>query len=162
MSRSNIGVGLGLLVALASFGCSASHQLAGDAGPREDAQVVGMVGPPCVPVLVPAGGFSPSETFVETYTPACGEPPFEGIPSRPPIGVCVVSGLDGDPRPGCTDDCASREQIERHTFCTCRCGGNPGTGPFCACPGGSRCVRLVEHGGRSGGSFCVPDRIVTP
>lgn len=144
-----------------AMGCAASHVRDGHAAPdaSTDAAPGGVLGPPCVPTLVPEGGFSAAEVTVESYTPVCGEPPFEGIPTRPPIGVCVVYGLEGDPRPGCTSDCASAADVAQRTFCTCRCGGDPGTGPFCTCPADARCERLIEHGGRSGGSFCVPDAL---
>lgn len=145
-----------LLVAVAAVGCAESHTRRGDAE-LEDAAIPAVLGPSCVPVFVPEGGFSGLEVSVETYTPVCGEPPFEGIPTRPPIGVCVVYGLEGDPRPGCTTGCADPEDVATRTFCSCRCDGDPGTGPFCACPSGAHCEGLIAHGGRSGGSFCVPD-----
>ncbi|MDQ3034757.1 MAG: hypothetical protein M3Y87_20265 [Myxococcota bacterium] len=151
---------LGSLLSLSMLvaGCTASHTRGDhhDAAAPDDVASATQVGPPCVPVLVPEGGFARTEVSVETYTPSCGEPPFEGVPTRPPIGVCVVYGLGGDPRPGCTSGCARPEDIAERTFCTCRCGGDPGTGPFCTCSSGARCERLVAHGGRSGGSFCVP------
>ena len=148
---------LGLAASVAA-GCAESHVRDGRSPPvpGADAGIATVLGPPCIPTFVPEGGFSSAEVSVETYTPVCGEPPLEGIPTGPPVGVCVVYELDGDPRPECTGRCASSTEVARRTFCSCRCDGDPGTGPFCACPSGARCERLIEHGGWSGGSFCVP------
>lgn len=152
-------LGLGV-AALAATGCAESHvRDPHTEGGGTDAGIPTVLGPACVPTVVPEGGFSSAEVTVETYTPVCGEPPLEGIPTRPPIGVCVVYALEGDPRPGCTRDCSSPVEAARRAFCTCRCDGDPGTGPFCACPADARCERLVEFGGRSGGGFCVPDSL---
>lgn len=159
LARSSLLV---VVLAHAVAGCALSHTLGEDGGrpaTAPDAATVGTLGPSCVPVLVPAGGFTSSEIFVETYTPVCGEPPLTGVPTRPPMGVCVVYGLEGDPRPGCTTGCASPADVAERTFCTCRCGGDPGTGPFCTCPEATRCEQLVSYGGRSGGAFCVPDSL---
>jgi len=44
-------------------------------------------------------------------------------------------------------------------YCSCRCDGPDGTGPFCACPSGFECTALVanigERGSASAGSYCV-------
>jgi len=45
-------------------------------------------------------------------------------------------------------------------YCSCRCDGPAGTGPFCACPSGFECRHLVDQYGTStadqgAGSYCL-------
>lgn len=151
-------VGL-LFLVLCITGCAETHvrpvdMLPMDGGPLE----VPSFGEPCIPVGTPAGGFHRTEVYVESYTPVCGEPRLEGVPTRPPIGTCVVYHLEGDPRSECAPGtCADPADAERRAFCTCRCDGDASTGPFCECGSGYRCERLLELGGRfTSGSYCVP------
>lgn len=95
------------------------------------------VGDPCIPEHVPQGGFDDAETYVETSSSECM--------SR----VCLVRGLEGDPRPDCTSGCASEHEVARSVYCSCRCDA-AGSDPGCACPDGYRC----EDAGRLG-SYCV-------
>jgi hypothetical protein len=48
---------------------------------------------------------------------------------------------------------------EKSVYCSCRCDGPEGTGPFCACPSGFECAPLVASFGTSGnsfaGSYCI-------
>lgn len=97
------------------------------------------VGDPCSPEHVPQGGFDPAETYVESSSTECM--------SR----VCLVRGLEGDPRPDCTSGCSDEVAIEEHVYCSCRCDDD-GSTPGCECPGGYHC----EAAGRLG-SYCVRD-----
>jgi hypothetical protein len=44
-------------------------------------------------------------------------------------------------------------------YCSCRCDGPEGTGPFCACPSGFECAHLVDDTGNGhaelAGSYCI-------
>lgn len=44
-------------------------------------------------------------------------------------------------------------------YCSCRCDGPEGTGPFCACPNGFECTHLVDDVGLGhaelAGSYCI-------
>jgi hypothetical protein len=44
-------------------------------------------------------------------------------------------------------------------YCSCHCDGPEGTGPFCACPGGFECLKLVDDIGLGhaelAGSYCI-------
>jgi hypothetical protein len=48
---------------------------------------------------------------------------------------------------------------DEHVFCSCRCDGPEGAGPFCSCPGNYSCRPLLEQiGGDTtfAGSYCLP------
>lgn len=97
------------------------------------------LGDPCAPERVPAGGFDPGETYVETGSADCAS------------DVCIVRGLEGDPRPDCASGCASEESVSAHVYCSCRCD-QQGLAPPCACSEGYRCEPLGSIG-----SYCVRD-----
>ena len=45
-------------------------------------------------------------------------------------------------------------------YCSCRCDGPAGAGPYCACPDGFECTHLVDTYGTDGGrevagSYCT-------
>lgn len=49
---------------------------------------------------------------------------------------------------------------EESVYCSCRCDGPAGQGPFCACPSGFECAKLVdaygtEGGAQAAGSYCI-------
>lgn len=49
---------------------------------------------------------------------------------------------------------------DNSVYCSCRCDGPAGTGPFCDCPSGFQCQKLVDAYGTSGGaqlagSYCI-------
>ena len=49
---------------------------------------------------------------------------------------------------------------EESVYCSCRCEGPAGQGPFCACPDGFECAKLVDAYGTEGGaqvagSYCI-------
>lgn len=93
------------------------------------------VGDPCIPEQVPSD-LSSSETFLETSSAQCV------------TRLCIARGLRGDPRPDCTEGCASEADVEQRVHCTCRCDGpNP-----CLCPDGFVCEDIEGPG-----SYCVRD-----
>jgi len=70
--------------------------------------------------------------------------------------VCMVYEIEGDPGVDCQSGCAPPEEVEARVFCSCRCDGEPGTGPFCACPSGFTCEDIIEIGPEDvRGSYCV-------
>ncbi|MCC6873334.1 MAG: hypothetical protein IT378_03415 [Sandaracinaceae bacterium] len=96
------------------------------------------VGDPCIPEVVPPGGFDERDRYVESPSVQCV------------TRTCVVSGLSGDPREGCTGDtCASPADVPRHVYCSCRCDSEAQSGA-CACPTGFRCEPFPAQG-----SYCV-------
>ena len=109
------------------------------------------VGESCVPEQVPAGGFLPSETYLETSSVQCA------------TRVCLVRELEsgGDPNnicetsdePGCVPQC----EVDQSIYCSCRCDAPAGSGlPTCECPSGFSCEEVLETGGDGlRGSYCV-------
>ena len=124
-----------LLLALTLFGCRGNG-----------------VGDPCVPEVIPSGGFDPNESNVETSSVQCR------------TRTCVVFQLDGNPErisgtPSCTTDCVSEQQVADHVFCSCRCstGGEDINAPLCNCPNNFVCDEdLVQVGGQGlRGGYCI-------
>ena len=120
------------------------------------------VGDACVPERVYEDGFSASETYLETSSVQCA------------TRVCLVRGLDGDPNnlqeddPPCPGDeegepstCVTEAEVERSTYCSCRCGAPEGSGlPTCGCPDGFLCEEVLETGGDGlRGSYCVREEL---
>jgi hypothetical protein len=112
------------------------------------------VGDPCVPEAVPAGGFLPNETYLETSSVQCA------------TRLCLVRDLDGDPNnleedgcPSGPDTCVSANQVEESVYCSCRCAAPAESGlPTCGCPGGFVCQEVLETGGDGlRGSYCIRD-----
>lgn len=110
------------------------------------------VGDPCTPEQVPAGGFDPSETFLETGSVQCA------------TRVCLVDNLAGDPndvcgQPGASENCVQPSEIEDKVFCSCRCSAPSGSSvPTCGCPSGFLCEDILETGGEGlRGGYCVRD-----
>ncbi len=129
------------------LGCGAPggapHEEGGDAG-AAGAPMTG--GPACLPEAIPAGGYSGAEVYLETNSVSC--------PSR----ACLVYHLEGDPtmldcdKPGCV----SRAEAQARAFCTCRCSGDEGAGPLCACPEGFECLDdLIASGPGGSSGYCV-------
>lgn len=94
------------------------------------------VGDPCLPEQVPED-LASTETYLELSSPQCV------------TRACIVRGLRGDPRPGCTEGCADEAEIAETVYCTCRCDGPAA----CACPDGFVCEDVEAHG-----RYCVRDR----
>jgi len=108
------------------------------------------VGDPCLPHAVPEVGFDPRSAYIETNTSDCGG------------GLCIVHGLEGDPREGCvpneTRACSTADEVERSVHCTCRCDAPDGYAQ-CACPDGFSCVTELTLGTPDVlGGYCVRDQ----
>lgn len=104
----------------------------------------------CMLEQVPEGGFTSNEAYLEGSSVQCAS------------GVCMSFRLQGDPREICEDtptpNCASRSEVERRLYCTCRCGGAPIGFDECECPTGFSCFPVLELGGPNvEGSYCVRD-----
>ncbi len=122
------------------------------------------VGDPCIPEKVPDGGFLAKEIYLETNSLQCA------------TRVCLVDGLDGDPKniedpadeenscpldckegrdcqgDGCCDDvpstCVSQAEIDESVYCSVRCDApaDAGGAPTQSCPGGFTCQLILESG----------------
>jgi len=77
----------------------------------------------------------------------------------PPPGDREVIVQDGSP--SCeTNICLHHQPQADAAYCSCRCDGPEGTGPFCACPGDFECRPMisdfgVESSSHLVGSYCV-------
>jgi hypothetical protein len=115
------------------------------------------VGAPCLPEQVPEDGFADQEAYVESSSVQCE------------TRVCIVFRLRGDPREGCVpvepdpNDpmstgryCATKEDVEKRVYCTCRCNSADTGFAECECPDGFTCVDVLEQGGPGvRGGYCV-------
>ena len=108
------------------------------------------VGDPCEPEQVPAGGFVPTEAYLETSSVQCR------------TRVCMVYKLAGDPREECDPTqtvCPTRDQVDDRVYCTCRCRApDDPNATVCECPEGYECTEvLTSEGAGPGirGSYCV-------
>lgn len=107
------------------------------------------VGDPCVPDVVPAGGFAAGVTYLATGLAECE------------TGVCLVRGLMGDPNnlqedscPLGNATCVSTSEVERSIYCSCRCDAG-GAVPTCDCPSGFMCEDISETGDARRLGYCV-------
>jgi hypothetical protein len=121
------------------------------------------VGDPCIPEKVPDGGFLAKEIYLETNSLQCA------------TRVCLVDGLDGDPKnveeDGCPLDpdplgdvpstCVAQSEIDESVYCSVRCDApeDAGGAPTQSCPSGFTCQLILESGaeGRRG-SYCIKDK----
>lgn len=117
------------------------------------------VGDPCVPEIIPSGGFLPNETYVEVNSVQCR------------TRACVVHGFrGGDPTntvesgacqkddPDSNEYCFSLEEVEEAIYCSCRCSASgDSSAPTCVCPDGFQCQDEVLTVGDEGvvGGYCV-------
>ena len=120
------------------------------------------VGDECVPEQVPVGGFLRSETYLETSSVQCA------------TRVCLVQGLNGDPRnlqeaapepcPRGEATCVSEAEVDQSVYCSCRCAAPAGSDlPTCDCPSGFTCEEVLETGGDGlRGSYCVREELSEP
>jgi hypothetical protein len=111
------------------------------------------VGAPCLPEQVPANGFDPRESYIESSSVQCE--------SR----VCVVYKLAGDPRESCNPaqnpNCADPAEVEESVYCTCRCDSFGQSDNDCDCPSGYRCTRLLTNGDLGvNGKYCIKSQTV--
>jgi hypothetical protein len=84
-------------------------------------------------------------------------------PNTPPEDRCYVPGTPHVPEnlidvPVPAQLTARRP--DKAVYCSCRCDGPAGEGPFCDCPSGFECQKLVDSYGTSGGaqlagSYCI-------
>lgn len=128
------------------------------------------VGDPCVTgdeALPTFSGFAATEVNIESRSPSCE------------TGICLAYDFAG--RVGCPyggDSCRTTgspnvpvtvpvppQLVARPpssaVYCSCRCDGEPGTGPLCACPSGFACEHIVTDFGFGqsslAGSYCIKD-----
>lgn len=112
------------------------------------------VGDPCVPEVVPSGGFNAAEAYLETSSVQCR------------TRVCMVYQLAGDPRmtreecdlgPAACAAFPTAQDVDERVYCTCRCDAPAGTSaPLCECGEGFRCTEVLDLGGDGiRGSYCV-------
>ncbi len=108
------------------------------------------VGDPCIPEQIPAGGFDPSQTLLETGSVQCA------------TRVCIVDKLAGDPTdicgmPNASETCVQESEVEEKVFCSCRCNAPAGSKvPTCGCPAGFVCEEILQTGGDGlRGDYCV-------
>lgn len=127
----------------------------------------GALGDPCVPDIIPEGGFRSGENIIEVNSPQCRS------------NTCIVFRLEGDPshvlgERSCTgnpnEHCVDRNlpitnssSLER-AFCSCRCAGssngeNVGF-PLCECTFGFHCIDVADVGAPNvRGGYCVPNEL---
>jgi hypothetical protein len=83
------------------------------------------------------------------YAAACLTPAVDSAGAAP-VTVPVLSQI-------------TARQSQEAVYCSCRCDGPVGAGPYCACPTGFECApQLVQElglgsDGRFAGSYCVKD-----
>lgn len=123
-------------------------------------------------------GVKTTETHVEDHSPACDTgfcltTNFQGRvtctygqpadPSQPGLAdparqTCRTPGSDLPVTVPVAPQIAERRP-ESAVYCSCRCDGPRGTGPFCACPTGFECQNLVGDIGKGkaelAGSYCI-------
>jgi hypothetical protein len=157
--------------------------------PREVGQP-GATGDPCIPqdeFSPKFSGYSETEVNIESQSPSCSTgvclvANFRGRTGCPygqraasVDGQIVVDpSLGPDERcyfPGTSHEPANEVKVpvepqlmarspEKSVYCSCRCDGPAGQGPFCACPSGFECTHLVDYYGTAtgdevSGSYCL-------
>lgn len=114
-------------------------------------------------------GFSLAEIAIDEYTPACrtGTCVIQGFQGRIscPYGQeaasngCTVSGSNEPVLAAVAPQLIARPP-SLASVCSCRCAG-PGAGPFCSCPAGMECAKLIDDLGivrrDIAGSYCLPE-----
>lgn len=124
------------------------------------------VGDPCTDdnqAMASFSGFSVTEVNVESRTPQCGTGMcltygFQGRKGCPYGVGCTTPG--GDPVTVPVNPQLLARSPNDSMYCSCRCDGPSGTGPFCACPQGFECRKLIpdlgfDSGEQLAGSYCV-------
>ena len=144
----------------------------GSTGTSVSGQRTGAMGAPCIPANErdPSfPGYQVTEIDVEDHAPECA------------TGVCLVNNFKG--RVSCTygqtdlnaptcrtpdtrvpvtvtvDPQLMSRRPDKSVYCSCRCDGPPEAAPFCACPDGFECAKLVADIGTGNrdlvGSYCI-------
>jgi hypothetical protein len=149
----------------------------------------GAMGDPCIPqdeFSPNFNGFRETEVNLEVGSPSCstgicltanfrgrvscpyGQPAVlvDGVPTvdptLPPDERCYLPGASHEPANEvkvAVDPQLLVRSPEKSVYCSCRCDG-PGEGPFCACPSGFECSKLVDafgtaEGAQIAGSYCI-------
>jgi hypothetical protein len=141
----------------------------------------GPIGASCLPgdeLRVDFSGFGETEASVELGSPECdsgvclvnafrgrascpyGQPADPNDPTRPDPSyepACLTPAMDSAGSAPVTVAVTAQLTVRRPeeaVYCSCRCNGPEGAGPYCACPTGFECAPLVkELGLKSGDSF---------
>jgi hypothetical protein len=126
------------------------------------------------------GGYSEQEVNIESESPGCttglclanhfqgrvscpeGQPADPSDPSKadPAHQSCMTTGAPSQPVSVPVVAQLADRGADVSVYCSCRCDGPAGTGPFCACPGGFECAPLVQSfgtgsGEQLAGSYCI-------
>jgi hypothetical protein len=132
----------------------------------------GPLGAPCVPEdeLDPSfSGFSEGEINISSRDPQCAAGTclglhFQGRVTCPEGNADGATCLtpDGDPVTASVKPTLPDRPAAEAVYCSCRCGGPLGSGPFCACPSGMVCQLLFDAPALASvaqasisGSYCV-------
>jgi len=91
-----------------------------------------------------------------------GQPadPVDPWLADPTKRACRVPGT-GEPVTVPVEPQVASRRTEEALYCSCRCDGPDGTGPFCACPTGFECAEILPRGVVPGahvrliGSYCI-------
>lgn len=163
-----------LLLSIAACSSSDSEIFGNTLDALGDAEGVGDACTPTDEQLTSYPGADVHETILDLENPDCA------------TGICLVNQFQGRvscPEGGAAGECQTPDEevvsvavppqlesrlAEAAVFCTCRCDGPEGEGPYCACPSGFLCqseliADLGFENGLSGG-YCVrePERGVSP
>ena len=91
-----------------------------------------------------------------------GQPADPNDPSQadPAHQDCMTTGPNPVPVAGPVPPQLVNRPPEKAVYCSCRCDGPAGEGPYCACPSGFECAHLVDDYGTGtestfSGSYCI-------
>jgi hypothetical protein len=106
-----------------------------------------------------ASGFCIGVNFRGRATCTYGQPPDPANPAvaDPAKRTCRTPGTNQVVTVPVEPQLVSRPP-DVAVYCSCRCDGPDGTGPFCACPSGFECTNLVPDIGSHAelaGSYCL-------
>ena len=106
----------------------------------------GKVGAACLPTQLSPSGFVPFErdqASIDTASPDCA------------TGLCLANNITFH-----YDASNPNRLSDSEVYCSCRCDGPAGAGPFCACPSGFECTPFMADVGLAStkavaGSYCM-------